>query len=139
MRTKWNSYRQVATQTAAPGQLVLMLLDGAIRFLDKAETGFHLEDPAEANQTIHNNIQRTLDILRELTMSLNLKEGGELAMTLRALYSYMDRRLVESNTRKVTDGLIEARSILSTLRGAWSEMLQSGGAMRPVTAAALAA
>ncbi len=28
----WSSYRQVATQTATPGQLVLMLFDGAIRF-----------------------------------------------------------------------------------------------------------
>ena len=32
----WQSYRQVATSTATPGQLVLMLYDGAIRFLEQA-------------------------------------------------------------------------------------------------------
>jgi flagellar protein FliS len=122
-------------QTAAPGQLVLMLLEGAIRFLDKAEHGFTIEDPAEANQTINNNIQRTQDILRELSMALDLKKGGELARTLEALYEYMDRRLMESNVRKTPDGIKEARSHLNTLRGAWAEMLQSGP-NRPSTALA---
>jgi flagellar secretion chaperone FliS len=114
-------------QTAAPGQLVLMLLDGAIRFLDKAEHGFALDDPAEANQTIHNNIQRTQEILHELNMSLDLKQGGELACTLRDLYEYMDHRLSHSNLRKEADGLNETRRHLNTLRDAWAEMLQSGG------------
>lgn len=114
-------------QTAAPGQLVLMLLDGAIRFLDKAEHGFSIEDPAEANQTIHNNIQRTLDIIHELNMALDLQNGGELATTLRDLYEYMDRRLMQSNLRKEAEGLTETRRHLGTLRNAWAEMLQSGG------------
>jgi flagellar protein FliS len=115
-----------------------MLLEGAIRFLDKAEHGFTLEDPAEANQTIHNNIQRTQDILRELNMALDMQNGGELAQTLRSLYSYMDRRLTESNLRKVTEGLKETRNLLNTLRGAWAEMLQNGGPNRPPSIAALA-
>ena len=112
-------------QTAAPGQLILMLLDGALRFLDQAENGFKIEDPAEANQTIHNNIQRTQDILLELNLSLDMKNGGELAKTLRALYNYMDRRLMDSNLRKEAEGLNETRRHLNTLRNAWAEMLQA--------------
>ena len=133
VRSPWNSYRQVAMETAAPGQLVLMLMDGAIRFLDKAEHGFALDDPAEANETIHNNIQRTQDILHELNMALDMKSGGELAQTLRSLYEYMDRRLLESNLRKVSDGVKESRTHLTALRQAWAEMLQSGGAKAPGT------
>jgi flagellar protein FliS len=124
LQSPWNSYRQVATQTAAPGQLVLMLLDGAIRFLDLAETGFLIEDPSRANETIHNNIQRAQDILRELNMALNIEEGGKLAHTLRSLYEYMDRRLLDSNLRKQNDGIIESRRHLSTLRQAWRDMLE---------------
>jgi flagellar protein FliS len=127
VRSPWNSYRQVATQTATPGQLVLMLFEGAIRFLDRAESGFALDDPAEANQTIHNNIQRTQDILHELNMALDIQGGGELAQTLRGLYEYMDRRLMECNLRKASDGLEECRRHLSTLRDAWAQMLQSPG------------
>jgi len=126
-------------QTAAPGQLVLMLLEGAIRFLDKAEHGFSLDDPAEANQTIHNNIQRTQDILHELNMALDMQNGGDLAKTLRALYVYMDGRLMESNRHKISDGLKESRALLNTLRGAWAEMLQSGVGLNPPRSTALAA
>jgi flagellar secretion chaperone FliS len=114
-------------QTAAPGQLILMLLEGAIRFLDKAEDGFKIDDPAQANETIHNNIQRTQEILLELNMALDMKNGGEIARTLRSLYNYMDRRLMESNLRKETGGIDETRRHLNTLRDAWAEMLQSGG------------
>lgn len=131
VRSPWNSYRQVAMQTAAPGQIVLMLFEGAIRFLDRAEGGFGLEDPAERNQTIHNNIHRTQEILHELNMALDTENGGELAQTLRALYEYMDRRLLESNLSKDPTGICEARRHLWKLRDAWSEMLQGRTANLP--------
>ena len=47
------SYRTIATQTAPPGQLVLMLYDGAIRFLECALAAFEYEDPLEFNETIN--------------------------------------------------------------------------------------
>jgi flagellar protein FliS len=119
----WKSYRQVATRTAPPGQLVLMLYDGAIRFLEQAKAGFALDDPATANMTVHNNVQRALDIIRELNLSLNLEQGGEFAATLRRLYDYFDRRLWESNTRKHPDGVREVIRHLEVLRGAWAAML----------------
>ena len=118
-------------QTAAPGQVVLMLLEGAIRFLDKAEAGFALDDPAEHNTAIHNNIERTQQILHELNMALDMEQGGELAATLRGLYEYMDRRLLESNMSKSLDGIDESRRHLSTLRAAWAEMLKGNTADVP--------
>ena len=124
VRSPWNSYRQVALQTAAPGQIVLMLFEGAIRFLERAESGFQIEELAEANQTIHNNIHRTQEILHELNLALDITNGGELAQTLRGLYEYMDRLLIESNMRKSVDGVIEARRHLGELRNAWAQMLE---------------
>ena len=126
VRSPWNSYRQVSLKTAAPGQIVLMLFEGAIRFLEQAETGFVLDDPAEANETIHNNVQRAQEILHELNMALDVTNGGELAQTLRALYEYLDRRLIESNLRKDAGGLLEVKKHLSALREAWAQMLQQG-------------
>jgi flagellar protein FliS len=134
-RSPWNSYRQVALQTAAPGQIVLMLFEGAIRFLERAESGFGMDDPAEANQAINNNIQRAQSILHELNMALDLTNGGELAHTLRGLYEYMDRRLVESNLSKTAEGVVESRRYLATLRNAWAEMLQSQNAPEPTDTA----
>jgi flagellar secretion chaperone FliS len=119
----WKSYRQVATQTAPPATLVLMLYDGALRFLEVAMTGFEKEDPAESNLTIHNNVQRAQEIVRELDCSLNLADGGEVAANLRRLYHYFDHRLYESNLRKQPEGIREVIGRLTVLRNAWSQML----------------
>ena len=129
MRTlnPWQSYRQVATATASKGQLVLMLFDGIVRFLDRSLTGFEMEDPAESNQTISNNILRAQDIIRELNRSLNMEAGGDVAMTLHRLYGYYDRRLMESNVRKDRDGIKEIIGLVSVLRDAWAAMLQGQG------------
>lgn len=117
------SYMQVATATASPGQLVLMLYDGAIRYLESALRGFQLEDPAESYSTINFSIQRAQAILDELNAALNMGAGGEFAEKLRGLYSYLDRRLFESNLRKETEGIEEVISRLAVLRDAWREML----------------
>ncbi len=135
----WQSYQKVATQTAAPGQLVLMLYEGALRFLERALAGFQLEDPGEFNATIHNNIHRAQAIVDELNGSLDMAQGGELSNKLRGLYNYIDRRLDESNRQKEPDGVREALERLGVLRDAWSEMLTASsddGTVAPLFAAA---
>ena len=98
-----------------------------------------MDDPADRNATIHNNVQRTLDILHELNMALDLKQGGELALTLRSLYAYLERRLVESDVRKESAGIAEAQRRISVLRDAWSQMLQNREIVAPSALSAMAA
>ena len=125
-KNPWQSYRQVATQTASPGNLVLMLFEGAIGFLEKGLRGFDLEDPLEFNLTISNNIIRAQAIINELSLSLNLRDGGEIAIHLRRLYVYMDRRLQESNVSKEKVGIVDVVDRLRILRDTWVQMLQQG-------------
>ncbi len=125
------SYQAVAAQTASPGQLVVMLYDGAIRFLERALAGFEHDDPLEFNRTINNNILRAQEIINELDGSLDLAQGGQLAATLRGLYNYMNRQLMLSNTRKTPDGIRDTIHRLAVLRNAWSEMLRRGNAAAP--------
>jgi len=119
----WKSYRQVAAQTAPPGQLILMLFDGALRHLERGLKGFASSDPSQANMTIHNNFQRALDIVRELNRSVNLDQGGECASTFRQLYDYFERKISESNVRKRPEGAREVIKHLTVLRDAWAVML----------------
>lgn len=123
----WKSYRQIATQTAPPGQLILMLFDGALLSLERSLAGFACQDPREKNQTIHNNLRRATDIIRHLNGSLNLDAGGELAATLRRLYYYFEQRILESNLRKERTGVDEVIMRLKVLRDAWATMLASQG------------
>jgi len=137
----WDSYRRVATQTATPGQLVLMLYDGALKFLEKALAGFDYQDPKLFNQTINNNILRAQAIIHEMNASLNMKAGGEVASNFRRLYNYFYRRLTEANRTKKKAPVEETISRLRELRDSWAEMLRRGGDDHPaadpaVTAAA---
>lgn len=117
------SYRQVATQTAPPGQLVLMLYEGVIRFLERALDGFNRQDPVEFNETISNNVLKAQAIIHELNMSLNMEAGGEFSANLRRLYDYLDRRLLDSNLKKEDTGIRETLQRITTLRDAWATML----------------
>ncbi len=123
----WNSYRQIATQTASPGQLILMLFDGALNSMERALLGFEQSAPGPRNEIIHNNLRRAVDIIRQLNASLNLEAGGELAQTLRRLYHYFDSRLTESNLRKRREGVDEVIGHLSGIRDAWATMLDQQG------------
>ena len=58
LRSPLQSYKTISLETAPPGQLVLMLFDGAIKFLERAKLGFGIEDPVEMNEKGHNNITR---------------------------------------------------------------------------------
>jgi flagellar protein FliS len=136
----FRSYKIIAAQTAPPGQLVVMLHDGAIRFLERALAGFQHDDPKEFNETTNNNVLRAQEIISELDGSLDLAQGGELAATLRRLYNFMDNQLTHSNASKSPEGIRDALQRLSTLRDAWRGMLaQRGSAQRePASYAPLA-
>jgi len=122
----WQSYRKVATQTASPGQLVLMLYEGAIRFLEKSLTGFVQEDPLEFNLTVNNNVLRAQAIICEMNGVLNMEAGGEISTNFRRLYDYLNRRLQEANIKKQKEPIEEVLMRLRVLRDSWAEMLQKG-------------
>jgi flagellar secretion chaperone FliS len=122
----WESYRKVATQTASPGQLVLMLYDGAIGFLEKALAGFNHTDPVLKNETVNNNIVRAQAIINEMNARLNMEAGEDIAVTFRRLYNYFFRRLREANFSKRKEPIEETIARLQVLRDSWAEMLRRG-------------
>tara|TARA_B100001123_G_C15315266_1_gene1025912 strand:- start:1756 stop:2256 length:501 start_codon:yes stop_codon:yes gene_type:complete len=122
---KLNAYRVNAVGSASPGSLVVMLYDGAIRFLGAALRAFEHDDPLDFNLTIHTNITKTQDIIRELNNALDLENGGELGQNLTSLYYYFDQRLQEANIKKDREGIEEVLSRISELRDAWNESLEN--------------
>jgi flagellar protein FliS len=108
-------YRQTQTQTAAPGELVLMLYRGAIRFVTSAIEAIDSKDIASA----HTNLVKTQAIISELSQTLDVERGGEVASNLQSLYAYMLRRLIEANVRKDRRPAREVRRLLRELLQAW--------------------
>ena len=121
---KLSAYRVNAVNSAAPENLVVMLYDGAIRFLGTAIRAFEHEDPLDFNLTIHTNITKTQAIIRELNHALDLENGGELGQNLAGLYLYFDNRLQEANINKEKAIIEEVLERISELRDAWNESIQ---------------
>lgn len=121
----WKSYRQNATLTATPGQIILMLFAGTIRFLESGLAGFTCTDLAQQNMAVNNNFQRAQEIIRQLNLAIDMEKGGEVAVTLRTLYDYFDRRIHESNIRKQPEGAREVIRLLTILHDAWASMLKN--------------
>ena len=122
------SYTKVAVNTATPGHLVLMLFDGALRFLSTAQHGFQVEGIGERHEQIHNNLIKTQRILRELQCSLDLKAGGEFATTMYALYDYMVEQLTRANLKKEQPPIHTVERLLGEIRDAWAQMLEQSQA-----------
>ena len=120
---KLSAYRANAVGSAKPENLVVMLFDGAIRFLGAAIRAFDHEDPLDFNLTIHTNITKTQAIIRELNNALDLDNGGELGQNLTSLYNYFDQRLQEANIHKDRAIIEEILARISELRDAWNESL----------------
>ena len=120
------AYQTQSILTASPGQLVLLMYDGCLRFMAQARAGFALpEDNPRRIETIHTALLRAQAILSELRANLDMEAGGDIAVNLDRLYDYHLRRLFECNLRKDEAPLIEVEGLVRTLRDAWAEMLRS--------------
>lgn len=118
------TYRANAVLTASPGQLVLMLYDGALKSLALARAAFaQPEEDFQRIQLINSHLIKAQDILGELQSGLNLEAGGEFASTMHRLYDYHIRRLLEANVRKQEAPVIEVERLVRELRDAWAQML----------------
>jgi len=116
-------YREAAARSSSPGQLVLMLLDGALKFMDTAVQGFDESNFARRNELVHNNVVKSQAILSELQASLNLEAGGEFGGTMFKLYDYMLEQLRMANLKKVVEPIRVVIQLLGEIREAWSQML----------------
>jgi flagellar protein FliS len=123
------TYRANSILTASPGQLVLMLYDGALKAVAIAKDAFAWpEDNPKRIETINQQLLKAQEILSELQSGLNLEGGGEFARTMYRLYDYHTRRLLEANIRKDVAPVIEVERLVRELRDAWAEMLAQQGA-----------
>lgn len=118
------TYRANSILTASPGQLVLMLYDGALKALAIALDSFAKpEDEIARIETINTQLLKAQAIVRELQSGLNFEAGGEFAQTMNRLYEYHHRRLFEANLRKQPEPVREVEKLIRELREAWAEML----------------
>lgn len=113
-------YQQSQIQTASPEQILIMLYDGAIQFLNKA-----LRAMEENNiQESHNNNVAAQNIIAEFMNTLDMDIGGEVAKNLYSLYEYLHYKLVQANIHKNPQHIKEVLGHLKELKQTWEEAIK---------------
>ncbi|MFM8270628.1 MAG: flagellar export chaperone FliS [Pseudomonadota bacterium] len=120
-KNPFNAYTKTGVMTANRETILVMLYDGAIRFLKLAINASQSNDLPEKNRYVG----KTMDIVNELRASLNHKASEEVAANLEGLYEFIQERLLKGSIENDTTPLNEALNILTTLREAWDSAIQS--------------
>jgi flagellar secretion chaperone FliS len=113
-----NAYRESAVLTASPVQLVVMLYDGANRFLRQAIALYGQGDELKAGQ----QLGRAQAIVEELLVTLDLEVGGDVASRLQGIYVYCLREMTGVRFDKNAARLEEVAGLLAELRESWAEL-----------------
>jgi flagellar protein FliS len=116
----------MAVETRSPLELVVMLYDGALRYLGEAKTAVIRKDVATRAAAV----SRALAILTELQGTLNVKEGGDIAERLDSLYAYAIGRLLDVTTKQDATAIDDVVKVLVPLRESWAQIAQPGVAAR---------
>ena len=114
----YGRYRQVQIATASRGKLILMLYQGAINSLKKSVELLDKKDYMGKGDCII----KAQDIIMELNLALDMS-AGDIARSLRSLYIYMYRRLIDANFHKDPVPIHEAIRIMSNLYEAWERVV----------------
>lgn len=115
------SYRKTQIDTASPENLILMLYDGALRFITQADEAFE----AKNNECINNMLLKTQAIFTELLVCLDKNRGGEIAVNLERLYIFFLEKLAQANVQKNPLPMREIKPLIEDLRNTWAEVIKS--------------
>ena len=110
-----STYQETSVTTENKGRLIVMLYDGAIKFMRLAIR----EIEARNNETKGRYIGRAQDIINELDTILDMDAGGEVAANLRKLYLFMNRRLSEANVKRDPQMIREVITLMEELNKGW--------------------
>ncbi|CAK7008497.1 MAG: hypothetical protein DELT_00345 [Desulfovibrio sp.] len=121
MRQAARMYFETQVTTTSPGQVLILLYDGAIKFLNQAKEKMEAKDYAGKGMLISSAI----DVINELASSLNAEKGGELAANLSELYFYCNKRLFMANSRMDPGMIDEVIKILSGIRSAYAQIIDT--------------
>lgn len=107
-----------ATQTVAKTRQVVMLYDGALRFVKQAVEAIERKD----YEARYNLLMRACEIIMGLQGSLDHEKGGEIAVLLHNYYSSLDARLLAVHRTNDVAACHQVMKELKQMRDAWDHV-----------------
>lgn len=112
----YNAYKNNSVNYASKDQLLLMLLDGAVKFAKIARQAIIEKDIMKS----HENLVKTQDIFTELMVSLD-QNAGEWAVNMYKIYDFIKEKLFQANLKKDIKILDEVMPLIEEVRDTWQE------------------
>ena len=112
----FNAYKNNSVNFASKEQLLLMLLDGAVKFTKRGRLAIVDKDI----QLAHNSLSRVQDIFTELRVTLDTN-AGEWAKQIFNVYGFINEKLYEANIKKDEKIIDEVLPLIEEVREIWNE------------------
>lgn len=120
MSNPYAKYKKTAVQSASREKLLLMMYEGAIRFVRKAMVAIDEKNIGDRGL----NIGKAFDIILELNNTLDHEVGGDIAINLEQLYMFMTDKLTHANIHNDKQSLEEVLKLLTTLYEGWKKAIE---------------
>lgn len=113
----YNTYKTNSINYASKDQLLLMLVDGAVRFAKIAKGAMEDRDVKKA----HENIVKAENIFYELMASLDVSKAGNWGQSLMSVYDFIVRRLTDANIKKDAAIMDEVIPLIENIKDTWEQ------------------
>ena len=113
----YNIYKNNAVNYASKEELLLMLVDGAVKYAKIGRAAIEEKNAKKAHETI----VKTENIFYELMSSLDVKKGGDWAHSLMQVYEFIVSRLTEANIHKDTAIMDEVIPFIEDVCDTWHQ------------------
>ncbi len=128
----YQAYKQNQVSTSSQGKLIIMMYEGAKKFTYMAIDALDRGDISAKSLYI----QKTHDIINELSVSLDLKKGGDVAVRLESLYQFILNQLTLANIKSDRKALESIIKVLDPLLDGWTQLFNeaqasNGAPVRP--------
>lgn len=115
-----NTYQSVQVTTTDRGRLLLMMYEGAIKFLKQSKAGLEANDMAKFCRFL----SKSQAIIAELMNTLDFEKGGTIAKDLDRLYDFMLFYLTEANLHRDGKRITKVIGLIDTIYSAYKEIIE---------------
>ena len=116
-----STYKSVQITTTDRGRLLLMMYEGAIKFLKQSKAGLEEKDIPKFCRFL----SKAQAIIAELMNTLDFEKGGEIAKDLDRLYDFMLFYLTEANLYRDGARIAKVVNLLDIIYGAYKEVIEN--------------
>ncbi|SDO45253.1 flagellar protein FliS [Alkalicoccus daliensis] len=113
------TYKQNSFETKSAGELTLMLYEGCLKFIKRAEKAIDDNQMEEKNT----NLIKAQNIVRELMVTLDMKVA--VSKDMLPMYDYILNQLIEANMKNDKEALQNAAQFVADFRDTWKEVIKA--------------